>query len=92
MEAACSSGHVKTVKLLIDAGANVNNIDEVSSRIQLLILTFMIMYISKQNFRFERSLLWAAYSKGHVEIAKLLIDAGANVNKTDVVCSSVLLL
>ena len=33
-----------------------------------------------------------ASSNGHVEIAKLLIDAGANVNKTDRVCSNVLLL
>ena len=33
-----------------------------------------------------------ASSNGYVEIAKLLIDAGSDVNKTDEVCSSVLLL
>ena len=33
-----------------------------------------------------------ASSNGYVEIAKLLIDAGADVNKTDMVCSNVLRL
>ena len=41
------------------------------------------------NFQSGSENLWRASSNGHVEIAKLLIDAGANVNKTNWVCGVV---
>ena len=44
------------------------------------------------NLQYGREPLLEASSNGYLEIAKLLIDAGANVNKTDRVCSNVLLL
>ena len=83
---ASSNGHVEIAKLLIDAGANVNNTYWVCSSV-LLLYTFCCE--SNQN---GRGPLRKASSKSHVKIAKLLIDAGADVHKTDEVCSSVLLL
>ena len=35
--------------------------------------------------------MWAACSNGHVEIVELMINAGADANKTDRVCSTVVL-
>ena len=38
-------------------------------------------------FQDGESPLWIAYINGHLDVVKTLIEAGANVNQTNKVCS-----
>jgi ankyrin repeat protein len=68
MQLAVSDGHVTTVKVLLDAGADVESV----RRITLIVPPYRLTV--------GNSVLLNASQKGHSEIVKLLLSKGADAN------------
>ncbi|XP_065835304.1 death-associated protein kinase 1-like isoform X2 [Oscarella lobularis] len=88
--AAHSNDQVEIVQLLINAGADFNEIDFDRSlhRACLKGNAEMVKVVINAGANVNKTsdgkgLLWEACSRSHVEIVELLINAGAKVNKTD---------
>ena len=86
---AVVKGHVEVVKMLIEAGANLDlsggstsPLLQAANEGQIDIVKLLIDAGANINiiYRFGGTPLHYAINKGHVEVAKMLIEAGANVN------------
>jgi ankyrin repeat protein len=76
---ACVSGHTATVKELIDAGASVDMQEQlVQSTGRMVFLDYNITIAA--TVQEGLTALMIASREGYVDIAKALLDAGANPN------------
>ena len=76
MTLACYKGHLEMVRFLLEAGA-----DQVSLRnIQTLLLTSILQEHKTDEMH---TALMEASMDGHVEVARLLLDSGAQVGRSE---------
>ncbi|XP_077999520.1 ankyrin repeat domain-containing protein 17-like isoform X2 [Glandiceps talaboti] len=92
---ACNAGHEDTVRLLLDHGANLEDVNEnghtplmeASSAGHVIVSKLLIergAQINAHSGEFKESALTLACYKGHLEMVKLLLEAGADhEHKTD---------
>jgi ankyrin repeat protein len=75
---ASGAGHIDVVKLLIDKGVDVNAKDNHIRKVIMYAYPAHPRKILKRNM--GMTALMSASGAGHIDIAKLLIDKGADVN------------
>ena len=80
-------GHIKLVKLLLDAGANVHVADDsalrwASSRGHTELVKLLLNRGADVHAKDDYAFRWACKG-GHIDAVKLLLDAGANVHAED---------
>ena len=84
MLTACENDNVDMARLLIKAGANVNETRWVC---YVVITEVNYVFCVECNVQLQRTLpLLAACERDNVDMARLLIVSGANVNKGKGVC------
>ena len=88
LEAAAMEGHVEIVKMLLDAGANVNAQDRnilsaaVSNGCGTMVVKTLLEAKADVNARTKSyaNALWAASAYGNEKVVQMLLDAKADVN------------
>ena len=92
---ACQKSSVSLVKLLLNKGANPNHCDIngktplfIASELEHMELASLLIYDGNANPDFpsmsvEKRPLWEACMKGHLDIALLMLEHGANPNLRD---------
>eukprot|EP00439_Symbiodinium_sp_Y106_P075180 s742_g14.t2 len=90
---SCIDGHADIVKVLLEAGADVNSIDEYSATALMRAATFdraelcSLLLEAGANMdlvdRHGMTALGMATLKGHAEVVKVLLEGGSDVNTAD---------
>jgi ankyrin repeat protein len=94
---ASSNGHSETVKVLVQAGADIESLDKTYSATPLWIASqngqraVVEVLVSagavvESNDHLERSALYTAAAHGNPDVAAVLVDAGANIETEDIRC------
>ncbi len=89
--AAAKKGHADVVKILLEAGSNVNDINNQEGNTALIfaakkgytdVVKILIEAGSNVNVadKYDKTALMAAAEHGHTEIVKILLEAGSNVS------------
>ena len=85
LEAACKTGHLKIVELLVAHGANINR-GGIFSPLKTAVSSWqpeVVRYLLRVGARIEPNMMQQAAWRGHSGILQQLIDAGAGIHHTD---------
>lgn len=84
LQIACGQGNERVVHLLLEAGSEVNMSPATNHGVRILIRSQQEAHSSPKTFAVARyngrTALQAASERGHLNIVKLLLDRGAEVN------------
>ena len=85
---AADSGHAGIVELLIEAGANLEQVDEVSCDIFLMVLSISHWALDCTLQWSGHTALMKAASNGHPQVVEMLVRAGADLQLKDAVSAT----
>ena len=81
---ACFYGNLRTARLLIAKGVDINKAENVRSN-DISTVFFFFLIFGLTYLQFGQTPLFKAQDRGHIDLMRLLLEEGADMDKADYV-------